>query len=200
MILYDLILPPPLPSFFVSNFYYSLEFSALIDQDLEIKASVGRLVNDVIMGLTTIQDRSVLRTELLSILFNDKYKDVISNLPVLSAVDGAIDSSPPMSEKQIMKPTYPSNAIVPKGALTDFPFEAEGSVNVRRGREVFVCCPKIGTMCGNLIALKGFKTINEGLLDAFGMKKTKERWYITDGEMLKWYQDDVLKGALFIAK
>jgi hypothetical protein len=95
-----------------------------------------------------------------------------------------------------LKPIFPPNTILPQGSMADSSFIIEECLTVRRGKESVLCCPTAGTMCGTLVASKD---MNETFTTALGIKKTKHRWYVCDGERVKWFRDEDERGEFLIA-
>lgn len=65
-----------------NEFPFAMLLIGLQETDIEVRAGVARLVNDLIMGLASIQDRSILFTELSSILYGDRLEALVSAVKV----------------------------------------------------------------------------------------------------------------------
>jgi hypothetical protein len=158
--------------------------SAVLESDVETKAGVTQLVNNLIMGLSNVQDRTAVRAELQAVLFEDKYKKTLAMVTQeIERMDRNIGGknnlsvlAPPVGRKRPLgREFYPPNTIMPQGFMRDIYFSPEDCITVRPpgGKAAMCCCPTVGTMCGTLVAVKD---LNKAIVGAFGMKKTKHRW------------------------
>lgn len=102
------------------------------------------------------------------------------------------------SSKRALSPDFfPPHTIMPAGVMKDAYFASEDCISVRhvlQANIAYKCCPQVGTMCGVLIAVKD---LNKTIVGAFGMKKTKHRWYVSTTFRLYFHCDISSKSDAF---
>jgi hypothetical protein len=161
---------------------FSVLIRALSEEDIEIKSSILQFINNMIMGLDSLNDRIKLRSELGAQLFYDNYCNTL----------GVVN-----------RDSVDYQQYVRNGSIRDFQKKFEGihgskinlnfltekmisssiqtgdtrntSISVSNGNYVVNVSPTNGTMAGICVAAKNSE--KSKIHDLFGGKKTKHRWY-----------------------
>lgn len=100
---------------------FSILTTAIIEQDIEVKASILQFVNNMVMGLVDLRARLLLRSDLSSQLFSEKFADTLARVEEdLEILGQYSDNSPESVEVRNRLVTMCGpNALTPLTALTE---------------------------------------------------------------------------------
>ena len=176
--------------------------TALLRQDIEMKAAVMQFVNNMIMGVADLTARSAVRNDLNCQLFGQNYdaalRNVESELITLKEVEAHLNEPHMKLKRKSMITIHGSKAYNEKkveslmsksslvGVVSDRGSIVGTNIEVRSNGNVMKVNPLQGTMAGLLIAAKNTEKIEAKIIDVFGGKKTKRRWFELDADNFKW--------------
>ena len=174
--------------------YYVLS-KALIEQDIEVKAGVMQFINNIIMGLDDLRNRLHVRSEfsarLLQENFNTAVEQVDTDVAFINEV-GVTISSPEHAKRRLeLVSLYGPKALTSLSAFleqntTDNDIAAK-VITIGNGKNIIQYTPSQGQMASCLIAAKNKENnMQDKMIEIFGGKRTKRRWYELDGEDFKW--------------
>ncbi len=174
---------------------YHVLSKALVEQDIEVKAGVMQFINNIIMGLDDLRNRLQLRSEfsarLLQENFNTAMEQVDTDVAFINEV-GANISSPEHAKRRLeLVSLYGPKALTSLSAFleqntTDNDIAAK-VITIGNGKNVIQYTPSQGQMASCLTAAKNKENnMQDKMIEIFGGKRTKRRWYELDGEDFKW--------------
>lgn len=171
---------------------------SLLYQDVEVKSCVLQFINNMIIAIEDVQERTILRSELrqqmLTFRTDEGIKNVEKDLKVMTSLNGLVTSDP--SHQEYVSQTLLTLVSLhgPKSYDQKMRHTRKDvlSSNYHRssvpGTDSDLIKPLLGKMAGECTAAKNAEKKAGMIADFLGVsvKKTKRRWYELDGETLKW--------------
>lgn len=189
---------------------------ALIDADVDVKAAVMQLINNLLAGTDKLSDRMVMRNELKALRFSkicelavddlnyelEDIKNLIPRRPMLRqssnvSTDGRISDflSRPQSERGPIRGSEDAKGARKERMRERHPSERNFPYLFNSTSELMPLAddrktpidPEHGIMAGSLTAGKNRAAVTKGFLKDFGSKSTKTRFYYCDGSTFSWW-------------
>lgn len=188
---------------------------AMVDEDVEVKAAIIQLVNNILAGMPELSDRMSIRNELKSLRFGKICEIAIENLQEeLKTIQDGGNRNNALQMRNSLKVKLPDLAST---ILKDEHQQTADRKQRRRSQMVekypsmkklgddlseiiyaedgkTPIDPQHGIMAGICSTGKNRFTVASNILKEFGGKSTKTRWFVLDKDSFSWWPQDAKNG------